>query len=72
MAEREYDIGRIPTDVDPSDERLAELEAERLQPTTQSEKKRKLLRCPECGQVGYEGAYPFSTGYYDGRCDDCG
>jgi len=32
----------------------------------------ELLTCPVCGQTGYPGAYPFSTGYGDGRCDDCG
>lgn len=30
---REYGIGRVPADVDPADELLAEFEAERIQPT---------------------------------------
>ena len=67
-----YGIGRIPADVDPMNELMAEIEAERLQPTPPPPKGRERLRCPECGQTGYSGAYPFSTGYGDGRCDDCG
>lgn len=33
---------------------------------------RKLLRCPRCGTRGYSGGYPFSTGYNNDVCDDCG
>lgn len=69
--EREYGIGRVPRDVDPTDEALAELEAERLQPTPAPPKGRRYLVCSVCGQDGYEGAYPFSTLPGSGRCDDC-
>jgi len=62
MAEREYGIGRIPADVDPVEETLAEIEAERIQPsyrpaaglveptgTTQGHAVPKATRCQVCG-----------------------
>jgi hypothetical protein len=69
--EREYGIGRIPADVDPAEEALAELDAERLQPTPRPPINRKFMRCKSCGQTGYTGGYPFSTNPSSGNCDDC-
>lgn len=68
----EYGIGRIPRDVDQAQETLAELEAERIQPTPKRKPGREYLRCRRCGETGYAGAYPFSTMPASARlCDDC-
>ena len=64
-----YGIGRVPGDVDPAWERMAELEAERIQPTPKVMRPTK--RCRRCGQVGEVGAYPFTTDPASGICDDC-
>ncbi len=32
---------------------------------------KKLIRCRNCGQVGYAGSYPFSTCPATKTCDDC-
>jgi hypothetical protein len=64
-----YGIGRVPADVDPTSEALAELEAERLQPTPKP--RREVMRCRRCRQVGEVGGYPFSTCPDSGLCDDC-
>ena len=69
--EREYGIGRIPHDVDPAEEMLAEIEAEQLQPAPAPPRDRRYRACIVCGQGGYEGAYPFSTAPSTGCCDDC-
>ncbi len=34
-------------------------------------KKRPVLRCRKCHQMGHAGEYPFSTMPGSGRCDDC-
>ncbi len=68
---REYGIGRVPVDVDPVEEELAELEAERLQPTPPAPKGRTFMTCRHCRQTGYTGDYPFSTLASSGLCDDC-
>jgi len=64
-----YGIGRVPADVDFSDEFLAELEAERLQPTPR--RTEKPITCRRCRQTGYAGEYPFSTLGGENLCDDC-
>ncbi len=66
----EYGIGRVPADVDPTSEALANLEAERIQPTPRPT--RPVVTCPKCHQSGQRGRYPFSTGYARNLCDDCG
>ena len=66
----QYGIGRVPEDVDPIAERLAEIEAERLQPTPRPTG--RVMRCRECHEVGEVGEYPFSTNPSSGLCDDCG
>ncbi len=70
-----YGIGRVPRDVDPTSEALAEIEAHEIvakmvRPAAPA-KPRKYMRCRECGQGGYVGEYPFSTYPAGGRCDDC-
>lgn len=67
----EYGIGRIPRDANLVDEVLAEVEAERLQPTPKPPRGKPLRTCGRCGQQGYDGAYPFSTIQGDNTCDDC-
>ena len=69
--EREYGIGRLTADTDPVEEALAEIEAERIQPTPKPRTDRPYLSCRRCGQGGYAGAYPFSTLASSGICDDC-
>jgi type II secretory ATPase GspE/PulE/Tfp pilus assembly ATPase PilB-like protein len=63
-----YGIGRVPADVDPASEALAELDAMKQTPRRQTELRRE-LRCPRCRQTGYSGEYPFST--CPPLCDDC-
>ena len=65
-----YGIGRIPEDVDPIEERLAELEAMELTGTTYKRPSDYLV-CKSCGQSGRKGSYPFSTCPGSGYCDDC-
>jgi len=69
--EREFGIGRLSREVDLAEEMLAELEAERLQPTPPPPKGRRFMTCRHCRQTGYTGAYPFSTNPGSGLCDDC-
>jgi hypothetical protein len=64
-----YGIRRLTREVDMAKERLAELEAERIQPTPKPT--RETMRCKRCGQVGQLGQYPFSTAPSTGLCDDC-
>jgi len=65
-----YGIGRVPRDVDPVEEVLAQLEAARIQPPTRRPSRPK-RRCRRCRQEGYAGEYPFSTLPGSGLCDDC-
>ena len=44
-----YGIGRVPRDVDPTSEAMAELEAQQLQP-----RPRALKRCDQCGRLTSE------------------
>ena len=70
---QEFGVGRVPADVDPAEEALAELAAEQIQPTPAPPAGREYLVCKHCGQGGYRGAYPFSTYPSSMRtCDDCG
>jgi hypothetical protein len=63
VSERAYGIGRVPGDVDPIEELMAEVEAERLQPTpplaggqvcpagtTNGQVLKKPARCMVCGR----------------------
>ena len=70
--EREYGIGRLTADTDPVEEAMAEIEAERIQPTVRHPRpQQKYMTCRKCGQGGYTGEYPFSTCPGSGLCDDC-
>ena len=69
-AEMTYGIGRVPADVDPIEERLAEIEAMELTGTTYKRPSDYLV-CKTCGQSGRKGSYPFSTCPGSGYCDDC-
>ena len=72
MTEREYGIGRVPADVDPLDETMALIEAERLQPSRPRPRpSQEYMVCRRCGQGGYTGEYPFSTVASLRICDDC-
>ena len=66
-----FGIGRLPSDVDLIEERLAQIEAERLDPTPKPRPEQRRLRCKRCGQSGYSGEYPFSTNPASNICDDC-
>jgi hypothetical protein len=66
-----FSIGRLSQETDPILEELAEIEAERLQPTPAMPKSRKFMTCKHCRQTGYTGGYPFSTNPGSGLCDDC-
>jgi hypothetical protein len=70
-----YGIGRVPADVDPVAETMAELEAAEIVakqlPKQAPRPQREYLVCKSCGQGGYVGAYPFSTLASSGYCDDC-
>lgn len=57
-----YGIGRIPADVDPTSEAMAELEAERLQP-----RPRPTKRCSHCGRPTTE----LMTSTHGSVCPDC-
>jgi len=57
-----YGIGRIPRDVDPTSEAMAELEAERLQPTP-----KKTKRCSNCGMATSE----LMTSAHGSVCPNC-
>lgn len=76
---REYGIGRVPRDVNPVDETLARLEAERLesQIVTPASHRGQPVRCRRCGERGWWGESPFTTYGHEapgttGICDDCG
>jgi len=62
MAERQYGIGRVPADVDAVEETLAELEAERIQPSGR----------PPRGQVCPTGTTNGQPGRPGDRCATCG
>ncbi len=71
-----YGIDRVPRDVDPTSETMAALEgAEIVVSATAGPRDPSNYReCRRCGQMGYVGAYPFSTVYSPNRrclCDDC-
>jgi hypothetical protein len=56
----------------PASDPLAEIEAERLQPTRRRLRPgQEWMQCRNCGQVGYTGEYPFSTNPSSRLCDDC-
>ncbi len=57
-----YGIGRVPRDVDPTQEALAELEAQSLQP-----KPRQLRKCSHCGRLVGE----LMTSARGSVCPDC-
>lgn len=75
-----YGIGRVPRDVDPTDETRANIEAAeimgKLTTPTPRPANRVRLRCRRCGDTGFSGEYPFTTyGHTFGDrpiCDDCG
>jgi len=57
-----YGIGRVPVDVDPNTELMAELEAERLQPRSKPTK-----RCGHCGRQTNE----LMTSAHGSVCPNC-
>jgi hypothetical protein len=57
-----YGIGRVPADVDPTSEAMAEIEAERLQPTPKPTK-----RCSHCGRATGE----LMSSAHGSVCPDC-
>jgi predicted metal-binding protein len=69
--EREFGIGRATPDTDSTEELMAEIEAERIQPSPRPKPDRPVLACRQCGQMGQPGDYPFSTCPSSGLCDDC-
>ncbi len=69
-----YGINRVPRDVDPTAETLADLEAVEIMARAikpLQRPPRKQMTCRHCRQSGYVGEYPFSTAPATGLCDDC-